>query len=62
MLEIDANRAATASEHVIFAWTGTIPDRLRPIHPQDLGAHVRQHHPGEGARADPGQLDDLETL
>ena len=39
-----------------------VPHRLGPVDPQDLGAHVGQHHAGERTGPDPGQLDDLEPL
>src|SRR5207344_926539 len=38
-----------------------VPDGLRPLDPDDLGAHVGEHHRGERARADPGQLDDADA-
>jgi deazaflavin-dependent oxidoreductase (nitroreductase family) len=33
-----------------------------PIHQDDVGAHVRQQHAGEGPRSDAEQLDQLQTV
>src|SRR4029079_7730196 len=36
-------------------------DLLCPVDTHDVGAHVGEQHPGERARSDAGQLDDLHT-
>ncbi len=62
VLEVDAD-GAPASVVDVGGRGGRVAagDVLRPVDPDHVGAHVGQHHGGEGPRADPRQLDDLQA-
>ena len=60
-LEVDPDDGgARAAEHVELG-----RDDRRPVlalDPDDGGAMIGEHHPGERRRADPGELDDADSL
>jgi hypothetical protein len=62
VLEVEADAAPTAVEQVPRRSVGGhVTHRAGAIEAQHIGAHVRQHHGGEGARSDAGELDDLDA-
>ena len=63
VLEVDADRAPPAVEHV-GRRSGRVAaaDVLRPVDADHVGAHVGQHHGAERTGADAGDLDDLQAL
>src|SRR5712692_10445807 len=59
MFEIDAHRAAAPVQEVLrWRLHFAARNRLGPVDPDDLGAHIAQHHGGERAGTDPCDLDD----
>ena len=58
MLEVDGHRAPAAVQHVARRVTST---RSRAVDPHHVGAHVGEHHGGEGARPDTRHLDHAEA-
>ena len=62
VLQVDADRAAAAVQRLEVRLVELRRvDLLRAVDADDVGAHVRQQHPGERPRSDPGQLDDLDS-
>ncbi len=62
VLEVERDVAASASGDVAVRLVGCrSADGTGAFDAHDLGAHVGEQHRGEGARADPGDLDDPET-
>ena len=62
-LEVDADRAAAAVEHVGRRRLGVAAhDLAGPVDADDVGAHVGEEHGAERARADPGDLEDGDAL
>ena len=63
VLEVDRHRPATAVHQVpVRLLVRRVGGPLRPVDADDVGTGVGQHHAGEGAGPDPGQLDDPDAL
>ena len=63
VLQVDADRAPAAVQRLeVRLVERRRVDLLRPVDAHDVGAHVGEQHPGERARPDPGELDDLHAL
>ena len=62
-LEINADAASTPGIDV-GRRVGRVAtaDRSSPVNPNDVGAHVGQHHPAEGSRPDASQFDDPDPV
>jgi hypothetical protein len=61
-LQIDSDTSTTTGEYVSWRFTGVATtNAIRPIDPDDLGAHVRKHHPAEGTRANPRYFQDFDS-
>jgi hypothetical protein len=56
-LEVQNHRFLAAAEHIEPLGARRFP-RRRAVHPDDLGTEVREDHPGERPRAEPGELHD----
>ena len=62
VLQVDTDRAAAAVQRLEVRLVELRRVHLlRAVDADDVGAHVGQQHPGERARSDTGQLDDLDS-
>ena len=68
MLQVDRDRPAAAVHRVepridaVAPLATSFARRGRPVDPNDLGSHVRQHHRREGSGPEPGHLDHPEPF